>query len=104
MEEEKKDRLNLLFAKADLVNEKRNEIVDLNTDIRNMLQKWYNNHEDEIEADLGEDEMVRWLGQWSHNHIRGYIKLTLTIGHGDDSYYIIIALYPDGHWEYRYSY
>ena len=58
MEEEKKDRLNLLFAKADLVNEKKNEIADLNTDIRNMLQKWYDNHEDEIKADLGEDEMV----------------------------------------------
>ena len=100
MEEEKKDRLNLLFAKANLVNERKNEIAGLNVDITNLLYNWYDNHKEEIENDLGEEEPVRWLGQWSHNQLSEYIKLTLIVGCGDDSYYRRLGLYPDGHWEY----
>ena len=98
MKEESNGKLTLLFAKTALINEKKNEIRSEENDIVAILQRWFDDHKDEIEERY--EDPIEWFGDWYRPSGSAVITLEFTVGGGDDSYYQRIHIFPDGHWEY----
>ena len=98
MEKKSDKSLNLLFAKTNLINEKKAEIQSENNDIFVLLQQWFDDHKDEIEERY--EDPIEWFGVWYRPSGSAVITLEFTVGGGDDSYYQRVHIFPDGHWEY----
>ena len=98
MEKKSDKSLNLLFAKTNLINEKKAEIQSENNDIFVLLQQWFDDHKDEIEERY--EDPIEWFGVWYRPSDSAVITLEFTVGGGDDSYYQRVHIFPDGHWEY----
>ena len=98
MEKKSDKSLNLLFAKTNLINEKKAEIQSENNDILVLLKQWFDDHKDEIEERY--EDPIEWFGVWYRPSGSAVITLEFTVGCGDDSYYQRIHIFPDGHWEY----
>lgn len=98
MEKKSDKSLNLLFAKTNLINEKKDEIRSEENDIAALLQRWFDDHKDEIEERY--EDPIEWFGVWYRPSGSAVITLEFTVGGGDDSYYQRVHIFPDGHWEY----
>ena len=99
-------KLNLLFAKTNLVNELRQNIASQSNDIETILGQWLDDHKDEIEKDC--DAPIEWLGEWHRLDGSVPIRLELLVGkctgpvapkyqYRDKK---AIYVFPDGHWEF----
>lgn len=98
MEKESNSKLNLIFAKAEFVNEKEQEMIDNSKDVTVMLERWFDEHNNEIQANY--DETVAFFGEWFYPAGSEYIRMEFSVGRGAYCYYQAIALYPNGDWKF----
>ena len=98
MKGESNGNINLVFAKAKFVNEKEQEMIDNSKDVTVMLERWFDEHNDEIQAKY--DETVAFFGEWFYPAGSEYIRMEFSVGCGAYSYYQAIALYPNGDWKF----
>ena len=94
--------MNLLFAKAKFLNEKKKECDEVNKDIVTILGRWFEAHESELEEEFG--DVICWGGDWYF--LEGYagIRLRFSVGCGEDSYEETILVLANGHWEHVKTY
>jgi hypothetical protein len=98
MEKESNSKLNLIFAKAEFVNEKEQEMIDNSKDVTVMLERWFDEHNNEIQANY--DETVAFFGEWFYPAGSEYIRMEFSVGCGAYCYYQAIALYPNVDWKF----
>ena len=98
MKKESNNKLNLIFAKAEFVNEKEQEMIDNSKDVTVMLERWFEEHNDEIQEKY--EEPVAFFGEWFYQAGSEYIRMEFPVGCGDSCYYQAIALYPNGDWKF----
>lgn len=97
-EKAKVEKLNLVFAKAEFVNEKEKEMIDNRKDITVMLERWFDGYKNEIQEIY--DEPVAFFGEWFYPAGSEYIRIHFSVGRGAYCYYQAIALYPNGDWKF----
>lgn len=93
----KQMQINLLFAKAKFLNEKKKECDEVNKDIETILERWFDTHESELREEY--DDVVCWGGDWYYADGGTTINIDFSVGCGDESYNGSVSIFLDGHWE-----